>query len=148
MKTSIEIQTGSRAFFSGIEGFEPHDNDVIIIHEPDEDIDFIYKRYVRNEADNTCEFHIVRRPKEKLIRWELKHCRPMSLCEYLLPEFCQEFEIEFSDLSLVATMKEKLDAKHQYLGIIYDAYIANGSMTLTNEQLMEAYESYRASRGI
>lgn len=72
----------------------------------------------------------------------------MSLCEYLLPEFCQEFEIEFSDLSLVATMKEKLDAKHQYLGIIYDAYIANGSMTLTNDQLMEAYENYRASRGI
>ncbi|MCH5307629.1 MAG: hypothetical protein J1E37_06060 [Prevotella sp.] len=137
------ILTGSRAFFSGMEGFHPHDSDYIEIVEP-KDVDFYYKNCKKEGTD--CIFQNVRRPKDKRIRWALKYENPMSLCNFLIPEFAREFNITIEDLETLRPMRDMLDRRHQYLGVIYDAYIANGDFTLTDEQRQTAFDEYTKER--
>ena len=140
------IVAGSRAFFSGIEGFAPHDTDTVCICERNEHQGFLVKRFFRNQEDGGCEFHIARVPKERLIKWEVRRGQAMSLGHYLLPEFCQEFGITISDLETLRPLRERMDVRHEYVGMIYDFYLINGSMTLSNEQLSEVYENYKKYR--
>jgi len=143
----IRIDAGSRAFFSGIEEFTPHDFDTVCIIE-NEKVKFLFKRYYYNKKMPGCEFHIVKMDKDRLIRWELKHSQPMSLGHYLMPEFCKVFDITVDDLPKLKPLRDRLDKKHQYEGIIYDYYLENGEMTLTNEQRLEAYDEYKKERNI
>jgi hypothetical protein len=137
------IQVGSRAFFSGIEGFHPHDSDYVEIVEP-KDVDFYYKNVFKEGKD--CIFQVVRRPKEKRLEWAVKYERPMSLCMFLVPEFCQVFGITIADLETLRPLRDRMDRRHTYLTVIYDAYIENGSMTLTDQQRQAAFEEYKKER--
>lgn len=142
----VSIQTGSRAFFGDIPDFKPHDTDMVYICERGEMRGFLHKRFMKNAAGDGCDFFIVRDTKENLMQWELKHAQPMSLGHYLLPDFCREFGITMADLETLRPLRDRLDTMHQYVGLIYDAYIENGSMTLTDEQRMGAYEEYKRER--
>jgi hypothetical protein len=70
----------------------------------------------------------------------------MTLCSFLVPEFCQEFGITVSDLETLRTLRDRMDRRHSYLVVIYDAYIENGSMTLTDQQRQAAFEEYKKER--
>lgn len=142
----IRIQAGSRAFFSGMEGFVPHDSDVVCVCGEGEHQNFLYKRSFPNKQERGCEFHIVLTDKDKLIRWELKHGRPMCLGHYLLPEFCQLFGITLEDFEKLRPLYERLDKFHLYERIIFDAYIENGEMTLTERQRKAAFDEYLNER--
>lgn len=140
-----KIVTGSRAFFSGFADFRPHDTDVVLIEEPGT-TPYLFKGYTRDKSTKTCCFHIVRNDKDKMIRWMVKHALPMSICMFLVPDFVREFNIIIEDLANLEPMRYRLDERHEYLGIIYDHYIANGKMEMTAEQLNEAYEVYKNAR--
>lgn len=141
----IEIQAGSRAFFSGMEGFAPHDNDVVVI-ENSAGNGYLFHRSIPNIAEQKDVYHVVKQNKERLMNWESKHSSPMVLGRYLLPAFCDEFGITVDDLSILRPMRDNLDRRHQYLGLIYDFYLQNGSMTLTEQQRQEAFEEYKKER--
>ena len=140
------ILAGSRAFFSDIEGFQPHDRDEVVICEDGEHPGFLVKRFFRSEDGQGCEFHIARVPKERLIRWEVRRGQAMSLGHYLLPEFCREFGITMDDFEQLRPLRDRLDYLHKYVGMIYDYYMENGAMTLTDEQRMAVYEEYKKER--
>ena len=140
------ILAGSRAFFSGIDGFSPHDTDTVCICEQDEHRGFLVKRFFRNQEDGGCEFHIARVPKERLIKWELRRGQAMSLGHYLLPEFCSEYGITLDDFEQLRPLRNRLDYRHEYVGMIYDYYLTNGTMSLTEEQRMAVYEEYKKER--
>ena len=45
-------------------------------------------------------------------------------------------------------MSLRLDPKHQYEKVIFDAYLENKKFELTPEQRLQAYEIYKKSRNI
>ena len=137
------IVTGSRAFFSGMEGFKPKDVDVVILVNA-KNVPFQWMRQTSNGAVDV--FEIVRHPKEELIAHAVRKARPMAIARFLTPDFAKAIGLLPSDLPALKPMRDALDPKHGYLGVIYDAYLENGSFTLTEAQRMAAFENYKAAR--
>ena len=92
-----KIVTGSELFFSGIEGFEPHDHDRIQIMEAD-DVNFLFKRRMFDRKDNTDTFYIVRQPKDVYIKWAVKFASGTTLGMFLTTKFCEVFGITIDEL--------------------------------------------------
>ena len=137
------ILVGSRAFFDGLPNFKPHDSDYVELYNPEE-VSFTYKNVIKEGRD--CLFQLVRRPKQERIDYALAHERPFSLCMFLVPRVCQEFGMNLQDLEQLRPMRETLNPRHMYLGVIYDYYIENGSMTLTDDQRQHAFVEYLNNR--
>jgi len=137
------IVTGSRAFFSGMEGFKPKDVDVVILVNA-KNVPFQWMRQTSNGAVDV--FEIVRHPKEELIAHAVRKARPMAIARFLTPDFASAIGLLPSDLPALKPMRDALDPKHGYLGVIYDAYVSNGSFELTDEQRLAAFNAYQACR--
>jgi hypothetical protein len=138
-----KILVGSRAFFDGLPNFKPHDSDYVEFYNP-EDVSFTYKNVIKEGRD--CLFQLVRRPKQERIDYALAHERPFSLCMFLVPRVCQEFGMNIQDLEQLRPMRETLNPRHLYLGVIYDYYMENDSMTLTDDQRQHAFVEYLNNR--
>ena len=137
------ITTGSRAFFSGIEGFMPKDNDIVMLVDPDQ-VSFQWMRQTSNGSTDL--FEIVRRPKAELIDQAIEKAKPMAIARFLTPAFAQEIGLQPADLPLLQPMRDRLDKKHEYLGIIFDAYVKNQEFVLSDEQRDAAFESDTSTR--
>lgn len=133
------IITGSRAFFSGMEGFKPKDYDVIVIVN-NKEVPFKWMRQTSNGSVDV--FEIVRHPKAKLISHAVEKAQPMAIARFLTPAFAKEIGLHPSDLPALRPMRENLDYKHEYLGVIYDAYVSNSSFELTDDQRQAAFDVY------
>lgn len=142
-----KIITGSRAFFDGMEGFTPHDTDAIQIVS-ERDVNFLFRRSMYDHKDDCDTFYCVRQPKEQYLRWAARFASGSTLGQFLTPDFCQEFGITVDDLKQLQPMVERLDKRHKYIAIIYNAYIDNGSMTMTDKQRYAAFEEYKQERGL
>ena len=137
------IVTGSRAFFSGMEGFKPKDYDVIVIVN-NKEVPFKWMRQTSNGSVDV--FEIVRHPKAKLISHAVEKAQPMAIARFLTPDFAKEIGLHPSDLPALRPMRENLDTKHEYLGVIYDAYVSNSSFELTDDQRQAAFDVYLKCR--
>lgn len=137
------IITGSRAFFSGMEGFKPKDCDVIVIVN-NKEVPFKWMRQTSNGSVDV--FEIVRHPKAKLISHAVDKAQPMAIARFLTPAFAKEIGLHPSDLPALRPMRENLDTKHEYLGVIYDAYVSNSSFELTDDQRQAAFDVYLKCR--
>ena len=137
------ILSGSRAFFEGMPYFKPHDSDYVEIYES-QDVDFTHKNVFKDGKD--CVFQLVRHDADECIRWALEHERPMSICHYMVPDICNELGITIEHIAMLRPLRDNLDYKHQYLGIIFDAYIENNAIMLTDEQRYKAYIEYKRER--
>lgn len=135
------ILIGSRYFFGKYRDFHSHDTDYIDIIDTNE---FSEKRTIRGQGKDY--FILKKKPKECLIQDALKSELPMVVGKFLVPEFNKLIGFTIVDLPKLLPQFEKLDEKHQYEKIIYDAYIENNSFTLTDEQRDAAYASYKETR--
>ena len=81
--------------------------------------------------------------KDEFINVSLERDFGMELGKFLVPEFARELEMDIDDLERLRPLVEKLDEKHLYEKVIYDAYIENGCWLLTDEQRIEAYRIYK-----
>lgn len=70
----------------------------------------------------------------------------MCLGKFLIPEFNEKFGITIEDLKGLSSLLDRLDDKHLYEKIIYDAYIENNDFSLTDEQRQNAYNEYKKYR--
>ncbi|OKY84273.1 MAG: hypothetical protein BHV69_09600 [Bacteroidales bacterium 52_46] len=137
------IIIGSRAFFDGIEGFNPKDTDVMIIVERGNGYEYMRQM----STPSKCEFSVVRRPVAEHIEWSLNgKCPAMSIGKFLVPEAAEALGFTFDMLPQIKGAIDKLDKKHAYERIIYKAYLANGQMEMTDAQRHQAYESYISAR--
>lgn len=139
MKTLI---VGSNYFFKGLDGFKSKDIDRLVL--VDNPVGFSYMR--QTSSSHNCLFEIARLPKDVLIAKALNTKAPMMLNRFLIPEFCEEIGFTIEDLPKLQPLCERMDDKHKYLNVIYDAYIANNSYMLTDEQRLAAYEEYKRAR--
>ena len=133
---------GSRAFFDVIDGFVSKDRDELWILEKPV---FKFSSLILKLKDRDV---ILYPPfsKEELIAYDLEKDDRMKFGKYIVPKFAEYIGLTIDDLKGLSKMMDNLDEKHQYEKVIYEAYIANNSFTLNDEQLKAAYESYKSSR--
>lgn len=139
----MKISCGSNYFFKDIKGFKPKDIDEIEII--DKGKHFKYLQQMTNSSN--CLFKVIHRPKQELIDFHLNSSiTPMSVGKFLIPEFNTEFGITIEDIKQLKPLIEKLDDKHKYEEVIFNAYIENNDFVLTDEQRNNAYKIYKQYR--
>lgn len=135
----MTIIVGSYAFFKDMPGYSSKDIDKVVLEEQPEHYQYC------------CEFHFT---GKCVFKWRkmsfnamLRHTKDaMQIGKFLVPEFAQAINMTFDDLKQLSPYISQLDDKHIYQRIIYEAYMHNGEMTLTDEQRQLAYEAYQLAR--
>jgi hypothetical protein len=136
------IIVGSAYFFKNIEGFRSKDVDrVILVDNP---VGFNYVR--QTSGSGSCLFEWRKMSADDFVDFTLKSKVPMSIGKFLVKEFCDEIGFTIDHLKQLASVVDRLDDKHKYEKIIYEAIIKNDSWELTEEQLNDAYSVYQEHR--
>ena len=141
MKDIYKITVGSEMFFKGIEGFSPHDHDILYIMDEwsfpgtsamirKEDTDIFLYPDKGIELINDC----------------IKQNDPITAGKFLVPEFCKYIGASISDITVLAPLFDRMDDKHKYETYIFNCYIQNNDMSLTPVQLDQAYTMYKEAR--
>jgi len=141
---SRKILVGSSVFFNEIEGFQPKDKDYVILVEKPVGYDFVRQ----TTSGKECLFEWRRMTPEQFVEYSLHRGPAMEIGKFLVPEFIQEIGFTIEHLKELQPLVEKLDSKHLYEKVIYDAYIKNETFELTEEQRSNAYEQYKLARGL
>lgn len=137
------ILVGSTYFFSCYSDFVSKDIDEVEIIETDE-----FKQARQITGKGRCLFSLRKHSsKKEYIQWALQSSVGMVIGKFLVPEFCEQIGFTIEDLLILQPLVDKLDDKHQYEKIIYNSYIKNNAFYLTDKQRLEAYNSYKESRG-
>lgn len=144
MKMSRKILVGSSVFFNEIEGFQPKDRDYVILVEKPVGYDFVRQ----TTSGKECLFEWRRMLPAQFVEYSLHRGPAMQIGKFLVPEFVQEIGFTIEHLKKLKPLAEKLERRHKYEKVIYDAYIENGAFELTEEQRSKAYEQYKLARVI
>ena len=86
------------------------------------------------------------RSADEFVAYTLASKLPMEMGKFLVPEIAECIGFTLDHLRKLSPVVERLDEKHAYERIIYEAYLTNNGFFLTKDQRDLAYESYRASR--
>lgn len=136
------ILVGSRAFFGSIDGFQSKDTDYLEL--VDETNGFQWRREC--SARGLCVFQYKRESAARMVRRTLDHGDALLVGKFLVPEVAQAIGATVADILPLETLLPKLDEKHKYVAVIFEAVRLNGSFELTDEQRAAAYEAYRKAR--
>jgi hypothetical protein len=138
----MKILVGSKYFFNNIEGFNPKDEDtvelVLVPHR--------FKNIMHIQGHGKCHFVWRKMNPEQFIQVTLRNNLPMEIGKFLVPEFNKCIGFNLSHLRRLKPLADKLEGKHYYEKVIYDAYMENGNFILTDDQRMKAYEEYKKYR--
>lgn len=144
-----KIRVGSSVFFGDMPGYEAHDVDyVCLLDRP-----LVPGRQVMNMKRRTagvlCDYFLmVDTAKEEMLRRTLEADEPLRAGKFLAPELATHLGMAVDDLRLLDTLFTRMDEKHRYEYVIYQAYLANGSWQLSESQRAEAWKAYREGRGM
>jgi len=142
MREKIKFQIGSSAFFGEYPDFKSKDSDILYVMAG-----WDAKASVLNfRKDGKDCFFVKDAPKDEMIQETLKADIPMRVGKFLVPAYAEYIGLTIDDLKQLEPLFVKLDDKHSYEKIIYDAYVGNSSFTLSDEQRKKAYEEYRLTR--
>lgn len=133
---------GSNVFFKDIEGFTSKDIDILEFVDNPTD----FKNVRQFKFPHKCVFQWRKMPIDELIDITLFRNFPMEIGKFLVPEFIKEFKLSIDDLKRLEPIISKLDDKHKYEEVIYNAYLENNDFVLTDEQRQEAYRVYSKYR--
>ncbi len=137
-----KILVGSRAFFGGISGFKSSDCDYLeLIENPTA---FQWRR--EQSLRGTCTFQFRKEPAARMVQRTLDNGEALLVGKFLVPEVAQTIGATVSDILPLEPLLSKLDDRHKYVAVIFDAIKQNGSFELTDEQRASAYEVYRQAR--
>jgi len=143
MKPIKTFRIGSEAFFSGMPDFTPKDIDELcIIDEFTLKGNSIHARGLHGKD----VFFFRNMSKEEYIADLRSSSLTMCIGKFLIPEFAEYIGFTIEDLKGLKDIINRIDEKHEYEKIIYDAYIENDAFTLTEEQRQKAFENYKEKR--
>ena len=126
------ILVGSSYFFSCYPEFTPKNQDwVELVKDPKE-----FKNVMQISG------------KFCLLLMFVEYILAMMLGKFLVPEVCEKIGFGIEDLKKLEPVSLRLDPKHQYEKVIFDAYLENKKFELTPEQRLQAYEIYKKARNI
>lgn len=133
----IQFLAGSRAFFPENKLRKDADFDYLEISKDQEEI---YKHYKDN--NNNCHHLYKDIPKEKLLHWHLYiNDFPMNVCSLIIPEFCEHFGFTIQELQPIFYKARYANGKFWAI-VVFDYYVRNNGMYLTEEQLEDVYKYY------
>ncbi len=136
------ILVGSRAFFAGLDGFQSKDFDYLeLVEDPKH---FHYRREM--SLRGTCIFQYKKEPVAQMVERVVCSGSAIQLGKFLVPEVAEAIGATIEDIQPLEVLLPKLDKKHEYQAIIFNAYKQNGSFTLTDEQRQQAFASYLEAR--
>ncbi len=137
-----KILVGSRAFFSGMGGFNSKDRDYLIL--TDNPNGYTWRR--EQSMRGVCTFEYKRDTPAAMVAKTLEAGDPLLIGKFLVPAVADAIGATVEDILPLENLLPKLDAKHQYEAIIFNAIKNNGTFTLTDEQLQDAYKAYLDAR--
>lgn len=133
--------TGSKAFFEGLEGFKPHDTDIVKFNPSQH-----YELAVINKLRETT-FIWKRDKADDIINYMLEKSKHPAKCIVLLiPSIAKRVGMTVDKLPRIKPLIDALDYKHKYIEVIYNYYVENNNLELTTEQLNSVYEEYKKER--
>lgn len=136
-----EYLTGSRAFFDGMDGFEPHDTDVVVF-KPKQ-----WPFVVQCRKGDRTVFSLQGDTAAAILGHLESHPEPaMQVCMLLVPEIAERVGMTVEDLPRVQHLIDALDERHKYLAVIYGAYVKNKAFKLYKYQRAEAFKVYKQNR--
>ncbi|WP_348716269.1 hypothetical protein [uncultured Alistipes sp.] len=136
------IIVGSRAFFSGTYGFKSKDHDYLeLVENP---TTFKWRR--EQSLRGVCTFQFKKEPVAQMVQRTLDSGEALLVGKFLVPEVTQAIGATVADILPLEPLLSKLDDRHQYVAVIFEAVKQNGSFELTDEQRAAAYEVYRQAR--
>lgn len=138
----IKILVGSRAFFSGMDGFNSKDRDYLILTEQPHGFRWRREQSLRG----VCTFEYKRDTAATMVAETLQSGDALLIGKFLVPEVAQAINATVEDILPLETLLPKLDDKHRYEAIIFNAIKANGTFTLTEEQRQAAFKVYLSAR--
>ena len=96
----------------------------------------------RARDKSRCVFKWRKMTPDEFVEYTLNSKLPMEIGKFLVPEIAEFLGFTIEHLKQLAPVVDRLDEKHKYERVIYNAYLENGAFYLTNEQRNEAYEEY------
>lgn len=137
-----KIEVGSNAFFKGMEDFRSKDRDFLVL--VDNPVGFNFRKETSLRGVDTFEYKNM--SADEFITKTLEYKDALSVGKFLVKDFATAIGLKVSQLKKLSPLVEKLDEKHQYEKIIFDAIVKSGSWDLTDEVRTQAFESYKESR--
>lgn len=137
-----EIIVGSNAFFKNMQDYKGKDKDYLIL--VDEPKDFKLRKEICMRGID--RFYYKKDTAKNMIQQALDTNDAMVVGKFLIKEVAEEIGLLPQDITLLKPLIEKVDEKHQYQKIIFNAIIENNSFDLTEAQLNEAFEEYKKAR--
>ena len=141
-----EYIVGSNAFFAGMDGFSPKDNDRLILVDDASDCGLPITTHSEMRLKGNCYFFYKRFPKDEMIDNCIKSKDPIVVGKFLVPSVVRDLGLTIDDLRRLEGAVASLDEAHTYEGVIFRAYLENNDFVLTDEQRMEAFNTYRNNR--
>lgn len=133
---------GSFAFFKNFSDYKSKDLDELCIMD-----EFIFKNtnIMNMKIKNTNKdiFLCRNMSKSEFLMDTITCDTPMRVGKFLVPDFINYINLTIDDLKSLESIFNKLDDKHKYEKIIFDAYIENNDFILTEQQLNKAFEVYK-----
>ena len=141
-----EYVAGSNAFFTGMAGFSPSDNDRLILVDDVSECGIPFKTHSEMRLKGNCYFFYKRLPKGEMIDNCIASKDPMVVGKFLVPAVARDLGLTTEDLRRLEDVMPLLDDRHKYEEVIFRAYLENNDFVLTDEQRQEAFESYSKYR--
>ena len=144
VKAIKEFRIGSAVFFDQYPDYKVKDIDLLNLT----DYALFGNPIMNMKLKEKDIFFMPNEHKDIMIRKTLESNVPMRVGKFLVKEFADYIGLTIEDLKKLEPMFDKLDEKHRYEKIIYEAYIENGSFVLNDEQRLKAYNKYKKERKI
>ena len=141
-----EYIVGSNAFFTGMAGFSPSDNDRLILVDDTSECGIPFKTHSEMRLKGNCYFFYKRLPKDEMIDNCIASKDPMVVGKFLVPAVARDLGLTAEDLRRLEDVIPLLADRHKYEEVIFRAYLENNDFALTDEQRQEAFESYSKYR--
>lgn len=135
-----KILVGSASFFAGMEGYNGTPNYVQVIDEPKPGC----SKWWSKRGEDTFEW--VRHPKDVQLKKLASAGVVKRVAALLSPELASVFDVMVEDIQSLHHIWDRCEGKTAYYKVIADAYIENGSFTLTDDQRIAAYSVYLEER--
>lgn len=137
-----KILVGSRAFFGCYDDFKSKDKDFLeLVHDPT-----AFKWRHEQSLRGVCTFQYKKEPAAIMVQRTVDFGDALSVGKFLVPEVATAIGATVEDILPLEVLLPKLDKRHKYIAVIFEAVKQNNSFELTDEQRDEAYEVYKQSK--
>ncbi len=136
------ILVGSRAFFSGIEGFKTDNRNFIKLVTNKAALQVESKLSIHSNIT----YRMLREHATLMVDKAVESNNALLLGNFLVPQVAKEIGLTIQHLKDLLPLADSLPAKLAYQSIILQAYIENGSFSLSAEQRANAYAAYCSAR--